>query len=331
MKNGHCTNSVVFRSERQWRDIAFCLARMNYSEKGIRKLQDNFSCFNDKLGEDDVYSNFVSLLNGAKSFAKPETKVRVSRVKQLSKFNELLQDTEGCLDADVLLCFPFQALIEELEARVQQCHDKGVDDNAAVAKANVAKATKTRKGKAAPKTPGTTMNDTSEFEHVRRTLHLPLHESETPKRNGVSHLIVRAELRRQCAYCNCASKRCARPSNTPAPRLPSEMKLSKFWSKGNFVVAQSREASSARIHTSDRSCLVSQGGSGRRRRRSRGSRTETRTRPTSTPRDEAPRNPPKSRSIPTTRTATQNCSILTTKKVNSIAFCPDDEVSVLKT
>lgn len=48
---------------------------MNYSERGIRKIQDNFACFADKLGEEDVYNSFVTLLTGAKSFAKPETKV----------------------------------------------------------------------------------------------------------------------------------------------------------------------------------------------------------------------------------------------------------------
>ena len=48
---------------------------MNYSERGIRKIQDNFPCFADKLGEEEVYSSFVSLLTGAKSFAKPEVKV----------------------------------------------------------------------------------------------------------------------------------------------------------------------------------------------------------------------------------------------------------------
>ena len=66
---------VSFSCERQWRDIAFCLSRMSYSERGIRKIQDNFPCFADKLGEEEVYSNFVSLLTGAKSFAKPEVKV----------------------------------------------------------------------------------------------------------------------------------------------------------------------------------------------------------------------------------------------------------------
>ena len=44
--------------------------------------------------------------------------------------------------------------MEELEDRIQQCHNKGVDDNEAIAKANVAsKAVKTKKGKTSQKTP----------------------------------------------------------------------------------------------------------------------------------------------------------------------------------
>ncbi len=40
-----------------------------------------------------------------------------------------------------------------MEARIEQCHLKGVDDNEAVAKANVAKAAKSKKGKTPRKAP----------------------------------------------------------------------------------------------------------------------------------------------------------------------------------
>ena len=50
---------------------------MSYSEKSIRKLQDNFACFADKLGEEAVYNSFVTIMGSAKSFAKPEAKVCV--------------------------------------------------------------------------------------------------------------------------------------------------------------------------------------------------------------------------------------------------------------
>ena len=48
---------------------------LTYSEKCIRKLQENFACFHDKLHEKDVYDSFMVITNGAKKFAKPEAKV----------------------------------------------------------------------------------------------------------------------------------------------------------------------------------------------------------------------------------------------------------------
>ena len=41
----------------------------------MRKLQDNFQCYQDKLVDQDVYTSFTSIANKAKKFAKPEVKV----------------------------------------------------------------------------------------------------------------------------------------------------------------------------------------------------------------------------------------------------------------
>ena len=70
-------NYFVFCSvDRQWRDLAFCLSLLSFSERSLRKLQENFACFNDKLYEDDVYNSFCSIMNASKKFAKSETRVR---------------------------------------------------------------------------------------------------------------------------------------------------------------------------------------------------------------------------------------------------------------
>ena len=73
---------------------------LSYSDKSLRKLQENFACFADKLGEEDVYQSFTIVMSNAKKFAKIETKVswhieakapvplRVFRSN--SKFNENL-------------------------------------------------------------------------------------------------------------------------------------------------------------------------------------------------------------------------------------------------
>lgn len=68
-----------FRTERQWRDLAFCLAQLSYNERGVRKLQENFACFQDKLSDEDVYGFFNTIMGKCKKFAKPEMKVVVDK------------------------------------------------------------------------------------------------------------------------------------------------------------------------------------------------------------------------------------------------------------
>ena len=48
---------------------------LSYNERGIRKLQENFACFHDKLAEEDVYQSFLAIVGKSKKFAKPEVKV----------------------------------------------------------------------------------------------------------------------------------------------------------------------------------------------------------------------------------------------------------------
>jgi len=74
----HCLFFGGFRYERQSRDLSFCLSLLSYNERSIRKLQENFSCFGDKLSEEFVFSCFVTIVAGARKFAKPEAKVNVS-------------------------------------------------------------------------------------------------------------------------------------------------------------------------------------------------------------------------------------------------------------
>lgn len=89
-----CHRFRATKTERQWRDLAFCLSMLSYNERGVRKLQENFACFHDKLAEDDVYQCFLIIVSKSKKFAKPELK----------------------------------ALVDELEQRINQCHTKGVEN-----------------------------------------------------------------------------------------------------------------------------------------------------------------------------------------------------------
>ncbi|XP_013415078.1 condensin complex subunit 1-like isoform X2 [Lingula anatina] len=121
-----CHRFRATRTERQWRDLSFCLSMLSYNEKSIRKLQENFACFGDKLHEEEVYSCFTTIISGAKKFAKPETK----------------------------------AMVEEFEQRLEECHTKGMDDEAAMMKATKASAAaaaaggRKNRGKTPAKTPG---------------------------------------------------------------------------------------------------------------------------------------------------------------------------------
>jgi condensin complex subunit 1 len=58
----------------QWRDVAFCLSLLNYSEKAFKKLQSSFRYYADKLFDDKIYAAFVTIVNKARRFAKAETK-----------------------------------------------------------------------------------------------------------------------------------------------------------------------------------------------------------------------------------------------------------------
>ncbi|XP_072035794.1 LOW QUALITY PROTEIN: condensin complex subunit 1-like [Amphiura filiformis] len=101
-----CHRFRTTRTERQPQDLAFCLALLNYSEKGMRKLQENFACYADKVSDPDVFASFTSILGKAKKFTKPEVKV----------------------------------FIDEFEKNLTEVHTKGMEDDAVAEKAGKASA-----------------------------------------------------------------------------------------------------------------------------------------------------------------------------------------------
>ncbi|NXC21208.1 CND1 protein, partial [Corythaeola cristata] len=89
-----CQRFRTARTERQYRDLSFCLTLLPLSERGLHKLQDNFDCFADKLQDPAVYSCFQTVLaRFRRAGGKPETK----------------------------------ALAEELEQKLSACHNRGLD------------------------------------------------------------------------------------------------------------------------------------------------------------------------------------------------------------
>ncbi|KAM8924116.1 condensin complex subunit 1 isoform 2-T2 [Pelodytes ibericus] len=77
-----CHRFRTSRTERQWRDLAHCLSLLPFSEKGLRKMQDCFDCYGDKLSDEDVYNSFLSTVGKMRRGAKPEFKARIDEFEQ---------------------------------------------------------------------------------------------------------------------------------------------------------------------------------------------------------------------------------------------------------
>jgi len=114
-----CHRFRATRTERQWRDIAFCLSLFPYSDRSIKKLADNFPCWSDKLHEDSVYESICVIFAGVK------------------KGVGVAVGGSGRGEA--------KQLMEELEAKVEEARAKGVIDRDAEKNAEAAKDGKKKK------------------------------------------------------------------------------------------------------------------------------------------------------------------------------------------
>merc|ERR1712179_297742 len=123
-----CHRFRATRTERQWRDIAFCLSLFPYSDRSIKKLADNFPCWSDKLHEDSVYESICVIFAGVK------------------KGVGVAVGGSGRGEA--------KQLMEELEAKVEEARAKGVIDRDAEKNAQAAKDGKKKKNEEGVKKKG---------------------------------------------------------------------------------------------------------------------------------------------------------------------------------
>lgn len=86
-----CLRFKVTNSERQWRDIAYCLSLLSHTERTIKKLTDHIPNYRDKVQYDEVYDCFKTIISNANKLAKPEMK------KVASEYDEKLKE---CLDVN---------------------------------------------------------------------------------------------------------------------------------------------------------------------------------------------------------------------------------------
>ncbi|XP_066213963.1 condensin complex subunit 1 [Saccopteryx leptura] len=88
-----CHRFRTARTERQYRDLAYCLSQLPLTERGLHKMLDNFECFGDKLSDESVFSAFLSVVGKLRRGAKPEVKL----------------------------------IIDEFEQKLRACHTRGLD------------------------------------------------------------------------------------------------------------------------------------------------------------------------------------------------------------
>ncbi|KAH8418366.1 hypothetical protein KR222_004050, partial [Zaprionus bogoriensis] len=87
-----CMRFPDTRTERQWRDISYCLSLLTYNERAIKKLIDNVQHFKDKVQVDEVYQSFKLIISNTSKLAKPELKAIVTEFE--TRLNECLQVDE---------------------------------------------------------------------------------------------------------------------------------------------------------------------------------------------------------------------------------------------
>ncbi|KAM9230033.1 condensin complex subunit 1 isoform 1-T1 [Dugong dugon] len=88
-----CQRFRTARTERQYRDLAYCVSQLPLTERGLGKMLDNFDCFGDKLSDSAIFSAFLLIVGRLRRGAKPEGK----------------------------------AIIDEFEQKLRACHTRGGD------------------------------------------------------------------------------------------------------------------------------------------------------------------------------------------------------------
>ena len=65
------------RCEEQAHGLAYCLSLFVPTEKGLYKLSENFSCYQERLHDDVIFKFLQAYISKVKKIGKPEAKVCV--------------------------------------------------------------------------------------------------------------------------------------------------------------------------------------------------------------------------------------------------------------
>mgnify|MGYP006140122549 CR=1 FL=1 len=84
--------SVAFLPQvRLHRHIAFCICSLTHSDKSVRKLQENFASFGNRLSDAEVYSYFTDLVARTRKSIAQQPELRPA----LDDFEKLLKASQS--------------------------------------------------------------------------------------------------------------------------------------------------------------------------------------------------------------------------------------------
>lgn len=91
-------NFLPFSDEQIWKNLSFCLAKLQYNDKALINLKNHFSFFSNTLYCDIIHENIMTIIHNAR------------------KTGNLKQETKTLLD--------------EFEADIKEVRNKGTKDSA---------------------------------------------------------------------------------------------------------------------------------------------------------------------------------------------------------
>uniref|UniRef100_A0A4W5PR80 Condensin complex subunit 1 n=1 Tax=Hucho hucho TaxID=62062 RepID=A0A4W5PR80_9TELE len=77
-----CQRFRTAKTERQWCDLAVSLSLLSMCERGLKRLQECWECYSDKLTETGVYQPLLSITAKLRRGAKPPLKVQVEEFEK---------------------------------------------------------------------------------------------------------------------------------------------------------------------------------------------------------------------------------------------------------
>ncbi|KAH7430593.1 hypothetical protein KP509_08G005100 [Ceratopteris richardii] len=123
-----CHRFVGSTDPRQWQNIAYCLSQLTFTDKGIKKLADQFKCYEHALAMDAVVTHFKAIISKAKKFVKAEVKVTIDEFEQkVIECHEERKEQEATMQ-NALSHLAAQVQSEELlgtDASNEQSEDTG--------------------------------------------------------------------------------------------------------------------------------------------------------------------------------------------------------------